>query len=133
MAKSKETAEGGARKLKPKPKHPSVNSKDTSVYPFTETPPDFDFVKQAPLKKRDFATDWQYFTHKSKDGQFKVEVWKTKAEEAKTLGSGKERAKAKRLRKMQAKMAELRAQLEAQGIDVEALLKGEDDGTATAA
>lgn len=127
MAKSPKDEEGKdgkeeKKEAKKRPAHDLVGNKDTKVYPFTETPPDFDFDKHASLKKRDFATDWQFFTHKTKDLQFRADAWKAKAEEAKKLGSGKEKAKAKKLLKIQAQMKELRAQLEAQNVDVDAIL-----------
>lgn len=108
---------GGGRKA-----HPHVNSKDTKVYPFTATPPDFDFGKHAPLKKKDFADEHQFYSHKAEQAESVAKNYRGRAEEAKKMGSGKSRAKAKRLKKMQEQMAVLTAQLKASGMDVDAIL-----------
>lgn len=88
-------------------------------------PEGFVFGKHKTLKKNMFQADHLYFTHRAADLASRSEQFVVKAEEAKRLGSGKERNKAKRLRKMQEKMAELRKELEDQGIDVNELLKEE--------
>jgi len=107
--------------------HPSVGNEDVKVYPFTETPGDFDFDTHVALKKKDFAADHMYYTFQAEKLDFKATMFREKAEEARKMGSAKERSKAKRLRKMQTKMAELRAQLEAQGLDVDELLAAQDE------
>lgn len=112
-----------AKKESKRKQHPLVGSKDDNVYPFAEMPDDFDFVKMKSLNKKDFESDHQFFIYKAADADYRAEDYRERAEEAKTLGSSKERAKAKRLVKMQEKIAELRAQLEEDGVNVDALLE----------
>jgi hypothetical protein len=102
---------------------PLVGNTDTKVYPFVATPAEFNFVTHKLLKKKDFATDAAFFTFKGDEMRNKATIFDGKAEEAKKMGSSKERAKAKRFLKMRDKMAELKASLEAQGIDVESMLE----------
>ena len=111
-----------AKKESKRKPHPLVGSKDENVYPFGTTPADYDFAKMKPLGKKDFESDHTFFSYKAADADFRADFYRARAEEAKVLGSSKERAKAKRLVKMQEKIAELRAQLEDQGVDVDALL-----------
>lgn len=114
-----------AGKKEPKAKravHPLVGNDDVKVYPFKSTPGDFDWKSHKPLKKKDFASDDGFFIYKAEEFEAKAKAFRTQAEEAKKMGSTKDRAKAKRLVKMQEKMAELMKQLQAQGIDTEALL-----------
>jgi len=85
-------------------------------------PEKFDFAKNKPLKKTDFKNEDLFFEYKAAECDAKAIVFRAKAEESKKLGSTKDRAKAKRLLKMQEKMAELREQLEADGVNVEELL-----------
>ncbi len=102
---------------------PSVGNKDAKVYPFTKTvPKDFDFKVHKPLKKRDFASDHLFYEFRALEMDNKAVTFRKQAEEAKTLGSSQDRGRAKRLVKMTEKMDELKQQLEAQGVDVKALL-----------
>ena len=103
--------------------HPLVNSKDTNVFPFKVLPTDFDFDTMKGLKKKSFATEAAYYDYRAKEMDHKAAKFRVQAEEAKKTGSGAERNKAKKLVKLQSKMAELKAQLAAQGVDVDALLK----------
>ncbi len=86
-------------------------------------PEEFEFGEYKPLKKKEFQADHLYFSHRAIELSVRAEAFEAKAEEAKLLGSGKDRSKAKRLQKMQLKMEELRRELEEQGIDVDELLK----------
>ena len=104
---------------------PLVGNESTEIYPFTEAIPDeFDFGKYPTLKRKDFVHDHLYFEHRALESEFKVVKFRELAEEAKTLGSAQDRARAKKLIKTAAKMEELKAVLEAGGFDVEALLAG---------
>lgn len=129
MAKDKNNAARPERPAPVKTKkpgrkaHPSVGNKDTSVYPFKALPEDFDFATMKGLKKKDFATDAAYYEYRAKELEARAAKFRTQAEEAKKMGTGTERKNAKRLVKLQEKMAELKAQLSAQGVDVESLLK----------
>ncbi len=120
--------DGNAKKTGNKrPVHPSVDDKDQEVYPFVETPEDFDFHQHAPLKKKDFTGDAGFFNHRAAEFDAKATLFREKATEAATMGSAKDRRMAKRLRKMQEKAAELRRVLSEAGIDVDAMLAEDDD------
>jgi len=102
---------------------PKIGNKDEKIYPFDSVmPPEFDFKTHKTLKKKDFTADHLYFSHRAAEARFKAEQFDAQAEEAKKLGSAKDRGKAKRLIKLTEKMAELKEQLAGQGIDVEKLL-----------
>ena len=104
---------------------PLVGNEDTEIYPFTAPMPDeFDFETYPTLKRKDFAHDMHYFEHRALECEFKVVKFRELAEEAKSLGSAQDRAKAKKLLKYASKMKELEAALKAGGYDVEALLSG---------
>jgi len=102
--------------------HPLVGNEDTKVYPFTVVPPDFDPSKHKGLKKKDFAEEATYFEYRAQMAEMAAKAFRVKAEESKAMGSSKDRAAGKRLKKMMVKAKELRAQLVAQGVDVDAFL-----------
>ncbi len=117
----------GEKASKKRQPHPALKSKDEAVYPLPGLPDDFDFAKHAQLKKRDFQSDYMYFEYKTAELEIKVEAMQAKAEEAKKLGSSKERAKARRLLRLQATMKELTASLVEAGVDVDELLATQED------
>ena len=88
----------------------------------TAVPTDFNFENFKPLKKKNFVSDHLYFMHRANEMSFKRTAFLVKAEEAKKLGSSSEQRKKKQIVKLQSKMDELKQQLEAQGVDVKALL-----------
>jgi hypothetical protein len=101
-----------------------VGSKDTSVYPFKVAVPEgFNFKTNKQLKKKDFASAELYFNFRAAEMDAKAQSFRDQAIIAKAEGTGTERGKAKRLIKLTEKMAELKKQLQEQGIDVEELLK----------
>lgn len=91
-------------------------------YPFTDVPTDYSFDNHKPLKKRDFAEEYQYLEYRAKEAEAKAAEYRKEAEECKKLGSSSARAAAKRLVKMTEKMGELAKQLKAAGVDVDALM-----------
>lgn len=100
-----------------------VGNKDTEVYPFkVSLPEDFDFKTNKSLKKRDFTADYLFYEYRALECDFKAAAFRIVAEEVKKLGSAKDRSSAKRLVKLQEKMAELKTQLTEQGVDVDELL-----------
>jgi len=103
--------------------YPLVGSKDPAVYPLKEVPADFNAKTHKPLKKKDFAEDYLFFSYKAAEARAKADAWDARAKEEKQLGSSKKRAQAKKLLKMTAKMAELRKMLEADGVDVDELIE----------
>ncbi len=118
--------EDDAGKKKKRIPHPLVDNADEKKYPFDGVPDDFDASKHSSLKKKDFKLDHMYFTYRADHLEATVKDMRSKAELAKKLGSSKDRAKAKRLVKMQSKMKELREQLVAQGVDVDGILAAQD-------
>ena len=98
--------------------HPAI----TAETKLKEVPEDFNFKKHNPIKRKNFEREEFYFDYKVLECDYHRDMYLKRAEEARTLGSTTDRAKAKRLRSMQEKMAELRQQLESQGIDVDKLL-----------
>ncbi len=131
MSKNKKKTPPSSPKKDKKEKKDKKDKKPTPAFlvpkeKFDKAVPEgFVFGKHKTLKKNAFQADHLYFAHRAADLAFRSEQFTAKAEEAKKIGSGKERNKAKRLQKMQAKMSELRKELEDQGIDVNELLKDE--------
>lgn len=114
-----------------KPEFGKVNDPNDKVYPFKEaTPEGYEFGKFKPLKKRDFVEDWLYYEHRAQEMEAKAKAFHEQADESKKLGSGKQRAKAKRLVKLRTQIAELTQALKDQGIDVEQLLADQRDAAA---
>jgi hypothetical protein len=108
-----------------------VGNKNADVYPFkVPVPENFDFDTFKALKKRDFASDEMFYRYRAAEMEHKAAGFITKAEEAKKMGSAADRGKAKRLIKLQEKMAELKKQLTEQGVNVDELL--EQQGVAAA-
>lgn len=87
-------------------------------------PEAFSFKDHKPLRKKNFENEALFYEHKAAEMDYKRGDFLGKAEEARKLGSPKERAKKRQIIKLQEKMSELRKQLEGQGIDVDALLQG---------
>ena len=85
-------------------------------------PDNFSFETHKAIKRKAFAADHLFFGHKAAELRFKADRFEAKATEAKAMGGSKDRAAAKRLQRMQAKMGELRDQLEEQGVNVDELL-----------
>jgi len=85
-------------------------------------PVGFNFKEFKPLKKRNFATEALYFEHRAEEMAYKMRAFTAQAEESRTMGSAADRRKKKQIVKLSEKMKELKAQLSAQGIDVEALI-----------
>jgi len=85
-------------------------------------PKGFNFDTFKALKKKNFKDEALYYEHRAFEMKFKAEKFEAQAEEIRKLGSPSERRKKKQIIKLQSKMDELKEQLSAQGIDVEALL-----------
>jgi len=100
---------------------------DDGAYPFKETPADFDWAKHKPLKKKDFVDDAQFCIHRAEEHELKAKDLREEAEELKKTGGKRQKAAVKNFKRMADRMKTLRAKLEAQGMDVDALLAGEED------
>lgn len=94
---------------------------------FESVPDDWDTAKHNPLKKKDFEKEEVYFYMRADQLEAAAQKMRRKGEYSAKFGSSKDAVKAKRLKKMQEKMAELQKQLEADGVDVEALLSMQAD------
>lgn len=88
----------------------------------TAWPEDFKTTQHKPLSKSAFADEYIY--HMARAAKFDKLAIKCReeAELSKKLGGTKGNAKAKKLLTMQKRMAELTASLQAEGVDVKALL-----------
>lgn len=85
-------------------------------------PEGYNFDVNKPLKKKNFVTEDLFYMYRAAEMEHKAAQFRAKAEEAKKLGTGTEKNKAKKLIKMQERIEELKQSLAAQGIDVEKLL-----------
>lgn len=98
---------------------PKVKDKKYSV----AMPTGFDWDKNKPMKKRQFTSDAIYYEHRAEQMTYKADAFRAKAKEIAALGSRADQAKAKKMLKLSNKIAELKAELAGQGIDVEELMK----------
>jgi hypothetical protein len=111
-------ADKPARVKKSKPEFPGLEDGKLKV----AVPSGWEWGKFKPLKRSAFEAEYLHLEHKAAELQAKAQTLLEKAEESKKMGAGKERGKAKRLIKLQERMAELRETLEKEGVDVNALL-----------
>jgi len=119
-----------AKKEKPKRiMHPALNCDEDGkpTTPVDAVPEDFDSKVHMPLRRKDFSAEHLYFEMKAAECDRKAAEYRAAAEESKKMGSSKDRARIKRLKKMQAQMAALEAQLEAEGIDVSDIIGDDTD------
>jgi hypothetical protein len=119
---TKPQAEKIKKEKQPKPelpKHPSIGSKDPNVYPLKATPADWTHDKFAKLDKDDFEKRSAYLEYRATEFDRKAKELRDLAKTADEKGG---KSKLDRYAKMVTKADELRAQLEAAGIDVNALL-----------
>lgn len=84
-------------------------------------PTDFDPKTHKPLKRKDFKDETIWLESKAADYERRAQAMRVEIETTKTLGSSKDRAKAKKLLSMQKRMEEMQKEMEAEGIDVGAL------------
>lgn len=88
-------------------------------------PKEYNSGVHRPLLKDNFKDESYYFVYKAELHEAKAADYRKQAEDFKKLGDSGDRKKAKRLLTMQKRMADLKAELEAQGVDVSALM-GDD-------
>lgn len=89
----------------------------------TALPEDYDPRAHLPLKRKDFADEALYYEWLAGVYEVRAKKLRQKAVDFKKMGSVRDRGKAKRLLNMQKRMAELRKQLEDEGVDVAAMLE----------
>lgn len=114
--------EASGRGAPKRPTHPNVGSSDPNVYPFREVPADYDPDTMANLRRRDFAHEATFFDYRANLAERAMNRFRGLAREAREQGDSKQRAAAKRLVKMTEKIAALRQQLEAGGVDINEVL-----------
>jgi hypothetical protein len=88
----------------------------------TALPTGFDAKLHKPLKKKDFKDEPLFLDYQASLLDEKAKSIRAQAEKLRSVGSTASSAKAKTLVKMQQRMAELMAQLKAEGMDVDSLL-----------
>jgi hypothetical protein len=86
-------------------------------------PTDWSISKHKPLAKKNFADEAVYYDGKAAMYEKMAANARREAETSRKLGGLADRGKAKKLIKMQEKFLELRKQMEADNIDVDAILK----------
>lgn len=142
------TKDDTAKKTKvEKVSHPLVGNEDSKVYPFpapelekgedgkfiyttSGAPDNFDPSKHKPLKKQDFAEDWQYYQHRIELTQAKIASFEQSRDEAKALGNATDRQAAKRLSGMAKRIAEIQGNLSGDNVDIAAIFKAAGVDTA---
>lgn len=108
------------KEKKTRPAYPGIGNASPDIYPFPGTPLDYSFDSHAKLKKKDFKTASDFVIYRAQELEHKAGKLRKFAEELKTRGTGA--GAVKRLEKMVDKVAQLRAQLAASGVDVAELL-----------
>lgn len=89
---------------------------------FTDWPKEWDPKIHKPLRRKDFANDVTFLNRKADHYEIMAKRFRQEAIDSEKLGGLKERGKAKKLLQMQRKFEELKAQLKADNVDVEAIL-----------
>lgn len=85
-------------------------------------PEDYDAKKHKPLSRNAFKDETLWLTKKADFHEAQAKKIREEIEEIKQLGPGKDRAKAKKLMKVQGELDALKAALAATGVNVEELL-----------
>lgn len=104
-----------------KPKHPAVGSADKNVYPFKSVPADYQFGKMEQLDKTDFVDHGVFLNYHVARAKWQLAKLVEKAEDWRKTGGTAGKA-LRRFNQMQKKLAEMREQLKAAGIDPDAVL-----------
>jgi hypothetical protein len=106
--------------------HPSlithVEGGDSIVNKIEKRPADFDSKIHSNLKAKNFVNESFFLEDQAAQLEVKATELRAKAEKLRSLGSTASSAKAKTLIKMQERMAELMKSLQADGVDIEALM-----------
>lgn len=98
--------------------HPllKVDADGVPTAKFDSIPEDFDKKKHIALKSKNFANEHDWLEFKAIECDAKAAEFRRKAKESKELGSSENRAKKKKFLAMQARLAALQAELEADGL-----------------
>lgn len=92
----------------------------------TSVPDAYNSKYHRPLVKSNFKDDAFYFEYKALLCEQQATKYRKEAEDFRRLGSTDDRKKAKKLQTLQKRLADLKAELSGQGVDVDALLGSED-------
>ncbi len=87
-----------------------------------EIPEDWETKKHQALKRAYFQEEWMFFEFKAQQFDAKAIEYRKESEESKALGNSEDRAKRKKALAMAKRLETLKAELEADGVDVESLL-----------
>ena len=102
------------------------DEKGNGTVKLKEGPSDFDATKHKPLKPTDFEDEAVFLDWRAESLEKRAAKMRRQAEQLRKFGSMEDRAKVKKLMDMKAKMAELAAQLAAEGINMEDIEPMED-------
>jgi hypothetical protein len=83
----------------------------------TAVPADYDPKKHIPLRKADFAEEYQFLEYQADEYEKRAKKLREEAAEIKQLGSKEDRDNMRRLKAMQEKMQDTLAALAASGVD----------------
>ena len=129
---AKQTRPTAAPKASARPNTPAVTRQDSKskrvTYPnlpdtgLESIPEDFDHSLHLPLKRTDFKAEHIWFEMRADELERKAAQFRRQAELSRKLGNKEDRAKAKRLAKINDQLAQLRAELEAAGHNPDDLL-----------
>jgi hypothetical protein len=111
--------EGKKEKAPKRVAHPLVGSKDPNQYPFKKLPADYKFGEHERLGKDDFEKRSLYWEYRAAGAEADAKRFRELAQTADTKGGT---GKLNRFKKMATKLADMKAELAKQGINVEELL-----------
>lgn len=123
--KAQKSAKPGVKEVGAQKPEKAKRIKYPHTDPLSAVPADFNPKIHLPLGRKDFVDEGCWFLVKADYFDKMAAKMRHMADESKKLGNIKERAKAKRLIKMTERLAELRKELEAQGINVDDVLKAQ--------
>lgn len=89
-------------------------------------PEDFDAKIHEPLKAGDFEDEAVYLDFRAAQCEKQAATFRTQEGKIRALGNAADKQKATKLVKMRERMEALKAQLKAEGVDVEALMRSDD-------
>lgn len=105
---------------------------DAAVTKLTAWPTDHDPKVHKPLTRKDFADEAVFYDVQADRLERQAKKFRDKAAETRTLGNVKERVKAKKLIAAMKRMEDMKAELVASGVDLEALMKSLQESKAEA-
>lgn len=101
-----------------------ADDKGKGTVKLKDFPTDFDPKLHKQLTRKDFENDAPLLRKRAEELRVRASKLDKEAQDAETLGSASQRQAAKKLRGMVGRIGELTKDLEAQGIDVDAMFPG---------